>query len=394
MMFRHWAPLLALASTLQAQHIIYNQKQDQTAQDAVKAAKEITSGALFDTMARNLDLQAHQEIDTVLAYTREIMRADLVAFTFWGPNAEVTSEAGVPICKSLSCELTKLQGELKQKLPLEAPDDQTAAKALESVKSRCEKLQASAKQLQSAAKTKDPAVLELLSHLGDAKDIEDYAEQIVKTQKGNQARVASLEEIGQGLDETAALFDSVKGIWEGYEAIKVDPASLRPPREVVELKLLRLEEQHIKNLTRLRVMKQLEVGDVLRRTVEAYQFLGPNGAKVWDSPEEIDDTLAAASLPGANRDRLRFMLRGLLSAAAALAANDSADRLYETRLGQEERRYSILRGAVNSSTYDLTIQAAVERLGVYYKSGVKASDLAALIFFISNSVSVPVIAAK
>jgi len=163
---------------------------------------------------------------------------------------------------------------------------------------------------------------------------------------------------------------------------------------VIELKLLRLEEQHIKNLTRLRATKQLEVGDALRRIVEAYQFLGPKGAQVWDSPEEIDDTLAAASLPGASRDRLKYMLRGLLAAAAAFAQNDSADRLYEARLGQEERRYSILRSAVNSSTYDLTIQAAVERLGTYYKSGVKASDLAALIFFISNSVAVPAIAAK
>jgi hypothetical protein len=393
-MLKHWAPLMVLASTLQAQHVLYNQKQDQTAQDAVNAAKQIASGSLFDTMVRNLDLQSRQETDTVLAYTREIMRAQLVAFTVWGPKAKVGSEAGVAICKSLSCELTELEEDLKKKLPLDAPDDQTAAKVLEGIKSQCEKLQEAAKRLQSVAKTKDPAVLELLSHLGDTKDVVEYADQIVKTQKGNKALGASLDQIDKGLEEATALYNSVQGIWKDYVAVKVDPTSLRPPREVIELKLLRLEEQHIKNLTRLRATKQLEVGDALRRIVEAYQFLGPKGAQVWDSPEEIDDTLAAASLPGASRDRLKYMLRGLLAAAAAFAQNDSADRLYEARLGQEERRYSILRSAVNSSTYDLTIQAAVERLGTYYKSGVKASDLAALIFFISNSVAVPAIAAK
>ena len=88
------------------------------------------------------------------------------------------------------------------------------------------------------------------------------------------------------------------------------------------------------------------------------------------------------------------MLLGLLEAAAALGASDTVTRLEITREGQEERLYSIQRSAVNSSTYDQTIQAAMQRLAIYYKGGIKTSDLAGLIFFITNSAAVPVIAAK
>jgi hypothetical protein len=391
-MLRHTAVLLLLTSTLHGQHVFYNQKQDQTAQDAVSAAKQITSGAVFNTMVSNLDLQARQETDTVLAYTREVLRATLVSVEVWGPSDKVPDDniAGVKICRSLRCKLDTLEATIKKGSVLDSPGDQTTVEdRLKAISAKSAELHTAIKNLQAAAKTKDPAVIELLSHLGDAKDIVGYAKSI-GTLTANQGLGKSLDELGSGLDQAIALYNSVKSIWDGYKAITVDPTSLRPAREEIELQLLRLEEQHIKNLARIRAVAHLEAGDVLGRISNARQFLGTQ----LDSPAKIDETLRAAAVSSFDRGKLNFMLLGLLEAAAAAASNDSIGRLELTREGQEERRYSIRRSAVNSSTYDQTIQAAVQRLAIYYKGGIKTSDLAALVFYISNSVAVPTIAAK
>ena len=398
-MFRHKLTLLLFASTLQAQHILYNQKQDQTAQDAVNAAKQITSGALFNTMARNLDQQARQETNTVLAYTREVLRAALVSAKVWSPSDTTPDQniAGVIICSSLRCKLDTLEAAIKNGSLLDSPNDKTTAnERLKAITAKSTELQTAIKKLQASAKTKDPAVIELLSHLGDAKDIVAYAKNIVAYAKnigaltGNQGLGKSLDEISTGLDQAISLYNSVKSIWDGYKAVDVDPTSLRPAREVIELQLLRLEEQHIGNLARIRAVEHLEAGDVVDRITNARQFLG----KQLSSPAKIDETLRAASVSSSDREKINVLLLGLLEAAAAIASNDSTLRLELTREGQEERRYSLRRSAVNSSTYDQTIQAAVQRLAIYYKGGIKTADLAALIFYISNSVAVPAIAAK
>jgi len=391
-MLRHKLTLLLFASTLQAQHILYNQKQDQTAQDAVNAAKQITSGALFNTMARNLDQQARQETNTVLAYTREVLRAALVSAKVWSPSDTTPDQniAGVIICSSLRCKLDTLEAAIKNGSLLDSPNDKTTAnERLKAITAKSTELQTAIKKLQASAKTKDPAVIELLSHLGDAKDIVAYAKNIGAL-TGNQGLGKSLDEISTGLDQAISLYNSVKSIWDGYKAVDVDPTSLRPAREVIELQLLRLEEQHIGNLARIRAVEHLEAGDVVDRITNARQFLG----KQLSSPAKIDETLRAASVSSSDREKINVLLLGLLEAAAAIASNDSTLRLELTREGQEERRYSLRRSAVNSSTYDQTIQAAVQRLAIYYKGGIKTADLAALIFYISNSVAVPAIAAK
>ena len=391
-MVKHLAALLLLASTLHGQHVLYNQKQDQRAQDAVSAAKQITSGVVFNSMVSNLDLQARQETDTVLAYTREALRAALVSVDVWGPSPKVpdTKIGEVTICRSLRCKLDTLEATIKNGSLLDSPDDKTTVDdRLKAIAAKSAELQAAIKNLQAARKTNDPAVIELLSHLGDAEDIVGYAKNIGAL-TGNQGLGKSLDEISSGLDQAIALYNSVKGIWDGYKAINVDPTSLRPAREAVELQLLRLEEQHIKNLARIRAVEHLEAGDVLGRIRNARQFLGAQ----LDIPDKIDDTLRAAAVSSSDRDKLNLMLLGLLEAAAAVASNDTTARLEITREGQEERLYSIRRSAVNASTYDQTIQAAVQRLAIYYKGGIKTSDLASLLFYISNSVAVPAIATK
>jgi len=118
-----------------------------------------------------------------------------------------------------------------------------------------------------------------------------------------------------------------------------------------------------------------------------------NSAGVLNSRDSVEKTLTDAA-GGHDREKLRMLLRALHEAAAAVAQVDASGRLARLRETDEHRRYSIRRSAVNSSEYEQTIQAAVQRLALYWKTGIKPADLAQLIFYITNTVTIPVIAAK
>jgi len=404
MILKSLAALLAFACTLPAQHILYNQKQDQTGQDAVTAAKQITSGAVFDAMAANLNMQAREETDTALAYSREIMRANLMSVQVWAPSAQFpdATATGIPVCKSLGCKLKSLEDTLNSGSLLDSPNDPiTAAQRLAEIEQKEKDLKTAIEQLKNR-KPNEPAVVELLSHLGDVKDLVAFATTINKDLSNNKGFGKSLGEISAGLDQMISLYNSVKSIWADEKAVEVDPASLRPAPELIQLQMLQLEEQSIQHLTRIRATQHLEAGDALSEITSARQFLQGQ----LDSPDTIEETLradtekaaastkAGAPTAAADRDRLRLTLQGLLEASAAFAMNDSATRLELIREGDEYRLYNIRRNALNATTYDQTIQAAVQRLAAYYKGGIKATDIAGLIFYITNSVAVPAIAAK
>jgi hypothetical protein len=385
-----------------AQHVLYNQKQDKTAQDAVTAGKEITSGAQFDKMLHNLDSQAIQESNTVLAFTREQMRASLAAIDAWHATGQASLDpsdtVGPPLCKKyVRCTLELIQNRLKAgSILLSLTDDAENARRISAIEAKAADLKKAVDQLRLAAKTKDPAVLELLSHLGDAKDLVGYGKKI-QSLTGNAGLGTALNQISDGLDELISLYNTTKGIWDGYAAVNIDISSLRPSREALQLKALALEEEHLKTLSRIRANEALEVGDQLIIIQEAIGSL--KRANLWDSDERITKTLQLAAEQGRaatppDPTRLRTVLDALMLVTAVIAPSDAAVRLSSNMESDEERRYSLRLSALNTSTYDITVQNALQRLAIYYKGGMKPTDLAQLIFFISNSVSVPVIATK
>jgi hypothetical protein len=396
------AGVLLSANSCLAQHVLYSQKQDKTAQDALAASKEIISAGQFDKMLHNLDNQAIQESDTALAFTKEEMRSSLAAIEVWRnrdqaslPSTDIMGLA--PLCKkSVRCTLELIQNRLTAGsafLPMEPAD---IANRLMEIHAKSEELKKAVAQLQAAAKTKDPAALQLLSHLGNAKDLIGYGQKIQKL-TNNAGLGIALGQVSDGLDELIALYNTTKGIWDGYTAVDVDISALRPTREAIQLKALALEEDHLKTLTRLRANEALEVGDQLGTVKEAIASL--KRANLWESDQTITKTLQLAAQEGnaaspPDATSLRTVFDALMLVTALIAPSDAAVRLGDTRESDEYRRYSLRLSALNTSTYDTTVQNALQRLAIYYKSGLKPSDLAQLIFYVTNSVSVPVIATK
>jgi hypothetical protein len=155
-----------------------------------------------------------------------------------------------------------------------------------------------------------------------------------------------------------------------------------------------VEQDHLRFVAAIEARKQIEVGEALDRIVTATN--GIRDAGVAGSTDRIETTLKATAKLGTFEGRalLRTQVLLLLDTAAGAAQVDAADRLAAIRLADEERRYSIRRTAVSARTYDLAIHAAVQRLAQYWKGGIKPTELAQFIFYVTNSFALPAIAIK
>jgi hypothetical protein len=64
----------------------------------------------------------------------------------------------------------------------------------------------------------------------------------------------------------------------------------------------------------------------------------------------------------------------------------------ELRISLAQRRHDIRRDAVYNGAYEVALKAAGERISAYYAAGVKTSQVASLLYYLSGIVSFPAIA--
>ena len=399
---------LLWASVAQAQRIIYDGKRDATAQQTAAAAKEVTSNALFAAMLKNVDAQAKLEIETVTAFVQERMRARLNAFRVWqDPRAQPAAPGtfsleSARLCPtSVDCVLSTLRQQHQAALAAPAITEAELNTRLAAIKARSEELKAELKALAKASKTTDPFIVRAFAALEDpGGDILNYAQKIAdfaKAVPGAKGIGTALTTLEEGLNQVLAFYKALEGIWRGQQAVSVYPASLRPPPQQIDLQLLAVEQAHIKTVARITARRQLEVGVALAGVetalVRTKTVLDRLNQTQGPPARPIEAVLRDASTSH-NRDALLEQWIALHETASAIAQLDAAETLANLRLSDEERRYSIRRSAVNTTTYDLTIQAAVQRLALYWKGGIKPAEIAQLVFYITNSIAVPAIAIK
>jgi len=383
---------LACAGEANAQRLFHDKDRDAVAQKAAEAAKQVTSGTLFETMLRNVDVQAKLEIDTTMAYVQEQMRAQINAFERWHDTQGVACE------KSVECALLVLKRKHEGALATVSQDQ--LDERLSNIKERQERLKTELEALQEASKSQDPAVVQVFAALQDpGKDLLDQANKIAAVGGKSTAGVTNaLDAIANGLDQIGALFAALKGIWAGQRAVSVDPRSLRPPQQQTDLQLLAIEKNSFEVLARINAREQLETGSAVDIVVSALNGLErlptPRPECGAASPPESIEASLKTAADCHDRPRLVGLLLTLHKASAAVAQMDAAARLADLRRSDEERRYSIRRSLVNARTYDQTIQAAVERLGLYWKSGIKPGELVQFAFYLANTIAVPAIAIK
>jgi hypothetical protein len=379
--------LVALPSAASAQRIIHDAARDEQAQATAAAARQLTSGSLFDTQLANLDQAGRQQLDTVLRWQEVRMRASLNAFSRWG-------------------DVTRLAARIERDIAglLDTSAEQALAETrVGEIKARAEAIRTTLREVREQAAGRNDIVEQILSHVGDAKEVVAFAEGLLPGD--NASKIQALNELLASLEQVQKLHAAVKGILLGHAAVRVSARALRPDPLQTELELLAVEEEHLNRLGMIRARQRLEVGDLSRLLKVTQQRVAMVTGGAEDA--EIEDALRAmvrvaqdeqagqpAQTEEQRRQRLEFALFVLHGAAALAAQHQTAADFARLRRSLEERRYSIRRSAVAAGTYEATVRAASERLALYWKSGLKPKDVSDFLFHLSGAVSLPIIAAR
>lgn len=233
---------------------------------------------------------------------------------------------------------------------------------------------------------------------------------------------SAIGSIQQSFDEIGKLFGIAQGIWAGYAAINVDPGDLRPPPAQTALEHLAVDEEALRRIGLIRARTHLMVGVIDKQIAGAELLL--KDLNLWDRFEPIEATLrdlqtqaeqsrrrqqneTNPDTPEAQdrlaqetrrqaelRVQLVKILRALHLSSAALSAGDAVVHMGCNQESFERRLAAVQHTAVESHVHELTLKAASDRLALYWKAGIKPSELANLLFNLTTAVTLPVIANK
>lgn len=383
------ACLLALPSPAMAQRFVHDAAREAQADVATAAAKDLAGKSLADAQLANLDEVGRLQLDTILRWQEVRLRSTVNSFARWD---DVTT-----VLDGIDAEIADL---------VDSPAEAAAApQRLREIKERAAAIQAELQSERGAAKDTDDVLGQILSHVGDAKEVVEFAEGVLKG--SNAAKIQAANEVIATLEQIQKMHAAVKSIFAAHAGVSVPAASLRPDPRVTELEYLRVEEAHLKRAGLLRARRALDVGELkglIEQTRAHLSTLRLSG-KPLDVTAEIEQTLrrliaeavvtdAGGPTPAVRRGGLEFALYVLHRAGAVAAQHQTAGDFARLRDSLELRRYSLESAAVDARTYELTVRAAVDRLAVYWKSGLKARDVADFLFHLSSAVSLPIIASR
>jgi hypothetical protein len=377
------ALFLCLTSLLCGQRVIYNQDLDKKGQDAAAAAKLISSNSVTAQEIANLAVIERQQLDTALDASLNTMRLQIQSFDTWSHVYLALGDVSDAIQKlkdvqPLTAELTHRQDEIK-----------TSAAELKKT------LQAKQKQegksdLAAASGLLDQAV----SHISDVNDLLGLAGDIpgLKNLAGSKA----VNEVEGGLKELDDLLKSATKAIQAAHDVNTDPRKLMPSQDQLRLSVLSAETDSLKERIAIRVRADLEDGDVLalvadtKGAMENTDDCGPCSAPAQRLSKS--DRLVSASLAEADVQRNERLLMVLYQAAAVAAQNQTPADIALIRDSIAWRRFEIRRNAIYNGAYEQALQVAGQRLSAYYATGIKPSQMAQFLYYLSGLISLPAIA--
>lgn len=367
--------LLLLSGRLHAQ-FLYDSARDSKSQEALKTAREVTNGQVFDKMLENLDRLSKASGERFFNDAERQMRANLASFRTWGDIARFA---------------TGLDQRLMADLPGAATQSEIAAAATD-VETQTNKAKGALRTLEDAAKTKfkTPDQVALIgtwfARLGQLSELIDFANQFKAVQDAPAGFVDAAKEAAS----LAASLGKMYGDFQVALAATPDMVVLE-----TQVQLLEANEDHLKQLAVIIARRESDLQDtrsLLRRVSAQVKFLEGAGVRL-DQPI-VDSVRDRLSTPSADPKVLGAMVFVLYNAAALAARDTTPKRLASLRLAEEERRYSIRSSAVAARSYETLVASGVERLANYYKGGLKPETLAQIVNAVATLGLIPTIAVK
>ena len=415
--------LFLFAGTLFGQRILYNQGLDKQGQDAAAAAKRIAGEPLAEKELQNLARIERQQIEQGLSAGFLTMRNQVQAFGTWQnvsrsvcktlrmiyAKDEIAAELiNAEVVKTTefdqSCTVAALQAEkwTHDELTSELRARYTHGTMArlndlsQEVKEKANHLkQTASKKPQSEgnndeAGSTDSATQSLVNSAADrSADVRQLLELAGKLNPNTKTAgsVKALQQIEDGIKQLGALIETVDKVWDAYRGLSVDPRSLAPSRDKLAASLLAVEADRLKELIAIRASTEIYLDDLQTRLEDCTASL--SSLHLWFSGDEVEDTLNQST--NSKNERINIILALHLATAGAVA-NQTPLSIQLLRESIAERRYALRRDSIYNGAYEQALQAAGERLSNYYGSGLKPSQLAALLYYLSGMVSLPAIA--
>ena len=373
---------LCFGSLLCGQRVLYNQDLDKKGQEAAAAAKAISSDSATAKEIANLAMIEKQELDTALDASLNTMRLQIHSFDTW---SNVYSALG-----DVSDQIKTLQAVTPPTGDMTGRQGEIAASAGE-LKKVVQARQS--KEVKSGLAVTTGFLDQVVAHMSDVNDLLGLAKQIpgLKNLAGSQA----VSDVEGGLKELDDLLKSATAAIQAAKDVSVDPRSLMPSQEELMLSVLAAETDSLKERIAIRVRADLEIGDVLNLVVDTKGLLERIDDCVQPcTPQKLSasNRLVSASLFAGSIQRKEQLLMVLYQAAAVAAQHQTPAALAVIRDGIAWRRFEIRRNAIYNGAYEQALQVAGTRLSAYYAAGIKPSQIAQLLYYLSGIVSLPAIA--
>lgn len=407
---------LLICDVLYSQQIFYDSKRDKQATDAAAAAKDVSSGAVYDKMQRNAARQAEIELKNPAAWQSVLGPSAFDLVDVWNDDTRPArptippdlnsicvqkSVYGVPSitqCRSLRCRLDSLQSQLN--VDEAADNDQATIKArLERIELIVKDLKVQIDKMQKDEElVKDKFLKPLLNQLETGQTLLNYAKQFDSV-SGNliSGRSKALGEIETALTQIKSWTTTIQNIWVSYQGIKQSPLNLRPLHQLLDLDLVMIEQERLKQQGLIYARLHQDTADVLKKLRTAQRFLCTSATTancdLLQTKERIEDTLEKLAF-AKDEESLNKILTGLFELGSAFAQGGISVSLCSVREGGANRAAEIRRAAAGAKATDKVIEEATQRLALYYKSGITPTQIATLAFTIASGISAPVAAAK
>lgn len=416
---------LLLSGSVFGQQVLYNSNLDKLGQQAATAAKAIASNPITNKELQNLAVVEKHEIDGGLQAGYLTMRAQIQSFDNWARVsrsicknlrllyldssnpvevanfniAVITDEAFDKGCSADALNKQKADYEKSvtaQQAAQGATPAQQVNSAAENVKQSVDHLLAtsSANKKNSSVNNKKPgsaeppddtAVKSAASRIADVKPLLDFS----SSMQGKVTPVAQIkasQEIAGGLTQLVALVEAADTIWTSYTGVGVDPRSLAPSKEKIAASLLAIDADRVKEEAAIAARNALYLDDLRIRLHDAQSLL--DRLHLWYASESVEDSLRQTT---DRTDRIHLIMALHLAAAGAVSNQLPGDIVgIESTIA--ERRAAVRRDAAYNGAYEQALQAAGQRLSAYYSSGLKPTDVAALLYYLSGIVSLPKLA--
>ena len=371
---------LYFGSVVCGQRVLYNPDLDKKGQDTAAAARAISSDSVTAQEMANMAIIEKQQLDTALDASLNTMRLKIQSFDRWSNVYLAMGDVTIAV-KALK-DAIPLTTELNRR---QLDIHSSAAGLKQAVKGN--------QKTEAKGATATDFVDQVIAHIGDVNDLLGLAQQIpgLKNIAGSKA----INEVEDGLKELNDLLKSATAAIKAAKEVSVDPHSLMPSQDELMLSVLAAETDSLKERIAIRARAELDKGDVLQ-LVEDTKFLLEN---IDDCVQPCNahklaqsDRLVSASLSEGDIQRKEQLLTPLYQAAAVASQNQAPATLAVIRDSIAWRRFELRRNSIYNGGYEQALQIAGQRISSYYATGLKSSQIAQFLYYLSGIVSLPAIA--